>query len=406
VATTPFYAYGKRGYLAVVKETTAGTAVKPTNYGYFDAESIVTGYESDVLGPAANTRSKNYFMVPGKNAAPAGQLSMQMQPAILGHFLSGCFGSPSTSGPTDTAAYTHTFASTASGSIPTYTLDIGNTDSTYVKRYVGCQFGNYKPYIKGNVWMTDFSVMARYSFTKAKVATTASSGTTLVLDSNHGLTTSDTIYVSFKDSTNQAEYTIAAVNTNGTTLTLGSAITGVTHTAGDLVVIKKSTPSYSSASPYMQWMGGTTTSIGTTVSGASAVQRLEDFTIDFNQDLEARYAPNGTGDFSRFPATILVKGYGATMTTKFYHQDLTYLSYLRDRQDIAFVVTTSGNLISGAATTKDSVTHKIAAARINPYDVNLGSDGIIEEAITAVCATSTSDGYDVQVVLVNGTSAY
>src|SRR5947209_4378952 len=121
MALSPFYAYGKRGYLGIAKETTAGSAIKPSVYGYFDTEGIVTGYESEVLDPAANIRTKNYQMVPGKNAAPAGPLSMQMQPNLLGYFLSGCFGSPSTTGPADTAAYTHTFASGASGNIPTFT---------------------------------------------------------------------------------------------------------------------------------------------------------------------------------------------------------------------------------------------------------------------------------------------
>lgn len=405
----PFYAYGKRGYGAIIRETTAGTAVKPTKYFYFESEKIASPWEVEYISPVASTRNKTALAVPGKNAAPTGQITMQVQADVIGQFLAGAFGytaATNTSGPTDTTAYTHTFSSAASGTIPTYTVDIANVDALYVKRYYGCRFGKLKFYRPANVWMMDVELMARGMFQMAKIATTVSSGTTIVLDSNVGLTVGDAITASFgTTSTTSEALTVATVNVDGVTITVSETI-AKTHTAGEFVTIAKSAPSYPTSTTVFQWMGGTTTKIGATIGAASAVQRLYDFSVDVAQDLVPAYAPNGTSEASRFPYDVLVAGYGSTMTTRFHHQDLTYLGYLRDRTPVAFDVIATGSTVAGAATTKDTFEIMVSKFQLAPHDVALGPDGIIEEAITGTCLPDSSAGYDVQIKLINAIANY
>ena len=398
---TSTYSFGKRTYGAIIKEATAGTPLKPTNYFYYESAGLMTPFRSEIISPAANTRNMNYFTASGVNDAPTGPISMQLQATSLGHFLSGAFGTPVTTGAVD-SLYTHTFTSSASSSIPSYTIDIGNGDNTSVFRYVGCRFGSIRFSQKQNVWFVDVTPMARYSFTTATITSNISpTDVTMELDSNKGLTTSDSLLLGY-GTANEETVTIASVNVNGTTVGISAAASA--HNAGDIVVIKSSTPSYVTSTNLFTYVGGTTTGVGTTLAGVSAQALLEDFTLDLNLALEPRFAPNGTTDFSKYPVEIAVKGYTATASTKFYHKSFTYLEYLRKRTDIAFDVATTGNLVG--ATSRDTVQLQIPKFRIDPYGLQTGSDAILEETINGNCTYSASDGFDVKIILKNATASY
>jgi len=396
------FGYSQRGYGAIIKENTAGTAIKPTNYFKFDTESIVTGYESEVLSPVANTRSLNYQMVAGKNAAPTGTISMPVQMPSIGHFLSGAFGSPTTTGPTD-SLYTHAFVSSAAGSIPTYTVDIGYTDQLWVNRYVGARFGGLKfTPNQHNAWYFDATLMARYSFTSAKLAAgTTAGGTALTLDSNYGLTTSDSLILG-AGTAGEETVTISAVNVNGIGVTC--SITANNHSASDLVLLKTSTPSYSTATDAFQWMGGTTTQIGTTLGGVATAAIFKDFSLDVSQGLEPIYAPNGTTDFSRFPIEIVVMGYGSTASMRTHFTSRQYDQYIKDRQDIAVNISSTGSLVG--VTSVDTFQLQIPKLRIDPSGVNLGGNKTLEQTLAGKCANSVSDGFDIKAIIKNATASY
>lgn len=398
---TSTYSYGKRAYGAIIKEAVAGTPLKPTNYFYFENAGLMTGFRSEIVSPAANTRNLNYFTASGVNDAPTGPITMQLQAASLPFFLTGSFGAPTTSGPVD-ALYTHYWTSSASSSIPTYTLDLGDVDGGYAFRYVGCRFGNIRFSQKNNVWYVDVTPMARYSFTTAELtANVLALAVSIELDSNYGLTTSDSLVLGY-GTANEETVTIASVNVNGTTVGISAAAN--THSSGDICVIKNSSPSYSTATNLFSWIGGTTTGIGTTLAGVATQALLEDFTLDLGLALEPRFAPNGTTDYSKYPVEIAVKGYAAKATTKFYHRGFSYLEYLRKRTDIAFDITTTGNLVGTAS--RDTVELQIPKFRIDPYGIAPGGDNILEEGLTGNCTYSATSGFDVKIFVKNATASY
>lgn len=401
MAATNTYSFGKRGYGAIIKETTSGTAVKPTNYFYFENAGMVTGFKSEIISPAANTRNMNYFTASGVNDAPTGPITMQLQATSVGYFLTGAFGSPATGVVAD-SLYTHTFTSSASSTIPTFTLDLGDVDGGYAFRYVGCRFGNIKFYQRNNVWYMDATPMARYSFTTAELtASSLAAAVTLVLDSNKGLTTTDTVVVGY-GTANEEALAVSAVDAGGTNITVAAAAN--THAAGDIVVIKNATPTYSTATNTFAWMGGTTTGVGITLAGVTTQALLEDFSLDLGLALEPRFAPNGTTDFSKYPTEIAMKGYTANMTTKFHHRSFTYLEYLRKRQSVSFDITTTGNLVG--TTSVDTVEFQIPSMRMNPYGIAPGGDNILEETLSGPCTFNATSGFDVKILVKNATATY
>ena len=395
------FAVAIRGYGTIAKETTPGTPVKPTAAFYYETADVMTGYESENVPVAANSRSLNLLIAKGKNAAPTGTISMPVQMPSIGHFLSGSFGLPASTGPTD-LLYSHAFTSGAAGTIPTYTLDIQNGDTGYVERYVSCRFGGVKFSQKYNIWWAELTVMARYSFISAKLtANTLALATAFPIDSNHGLTTSDTVIVGL-GTANEESLTVTTVNTNGTDLVLSAATKA--HTADDLIVIKAYSPSYSTASNTFEWQGGTTTSLGTTLAGVAQVATLQEFGLDISQGLEPIYAPNGTGDFGRFPTEIAVKGYGSTASTKVIHSGQQFSQWIKDRQDLAFAITSVGNLVG--TTSRDTFQVQVPSMRINPRGLTQGGDTILNETLAGSCEYNATSGFDVKVIIKNATASY
>ena len=395
------FAVAIRGYGTISKETTPGTPVKPTGAFYYETADLMTGYESENVPVAANSRSLNLLISKGKNAAPTGTISMPVQMPSIGYFLAGAFGAPATTGPTD-LLYTHAFTSGAAGTIPTYTIDIQNGDTGYVERYVGARFGGVKFSQKYNIWWADFTATARYSFISSKLtAATTAGDVTLPLDSNHGLTTTDTVIVGL-GTANEESLAVSAVDAGGFNVTV--AATAKNHAKDDLVVIKAYSPSYSTASNTMEWHGGTTTSMGTTLAGVAQVATLQEFGLDIAQGLEPIYAPNGTGDFGRFPVEIAVKGYGSTASTKVLHNGQQFSQWIKDRQDIAFDITSVGNLVGTSS--RDTFQIQVPSVRINPRGLTQGGDTIINETIAGSCEYNATSGFDVKVIIKNATATY
>lgn len=395
-------AFGLNSYLAIKKETTEATAVKPDVYVEALDVEIKPGYMHQVVSPVVATLEKNWRSVIDKNDAPRVTLKLAAEAKTLGYFLAATYGAPATTGPTDTSAYTHVF--TPSTTVRTYTLDSASVDLAYARRVYGLRGGSIKISHDGPMAVADIELVGRGMFDVGRVTTTASSGTTLVINSTAGLTTSDTITVSFGDATNTGDYTIASVD-SGIQLTLGATISGKTHTANDRVVIKKSTPSYSLGS-FFNWPGAATFSIGTAI-GSVAAADAEDFTFDFMRDIDTRHAITGTAETDRDPVANLSNGVAASTSYKWYHTDPKWVDYLRARSQLAASMSYTGLSLAGAASVYDSLLIQMANLRQDTDSLpKFAGDGTIEEEIAATCLYDSSAGYASKVTLVNAVSAY
>ena len=396
-----FYASGKRGHGFIGKETVSGTAVIPSHSFYLETEGVTSPFENETVPVAADSRAEEYFVVPGKNAAPSGPITMPIQADTFGYFLTGMFGLPVTSGPSD-SAYAHAWTSNNSGNIPTYTVDLGNGDAKYARRYVGAHFGGLTANQKSNVHYAQLQLMARYSFVTATLAANLSVGaTTANLDTNYGLVVGDVFKLGF-GTANEEAVTLTSVNANG--IGIGFAAIATSKTAGDYCVLASRTPSYSTATPQFPWIGGTTTSIGATLGTVASVARFNEFTLNFNQKLEPEHAPGGTTDFSRYPVDILVSSYSASASWSWLHKDVVYLDAMRQRTRLALDITATGNLIG--ATSRDTLRYQIPKLVLDPSGAPLGGADIVREQHSGRAQYSQTDSFDVKVLMTNAVASY
>lgn len=92
----PSSSYSRLGYGSLIVETTENTPIKPTNFFGYSGFDVVTKWGAKHSSQIFGTR--DIFINPIKDAvdAPAGKLSIQIEPKMVGHFLKGCFGTPNT----------------------------------------------------------------------------------------------------------------------------------------------------------------------------------------------------------------------------------------------------------------------------------------------------------------------
>lgn len=396
-----FYASGKRGYGAIKREAVAGSPERPTTFFYFETEDVISPFENENVPVAADSRAENYFIAPGKNAAPAGSITMPIQPDTFGNFLAGMFGTPVTVGPVD-GAYTHEFTSNNAGSIPTFTVELGNGDAKYARRYVGCRFGGLQLSQKANQQYAQLQLMCRYSFVTARLQGALIVGaTTATLDTNHGLVVGDFLKLGF-GTANEEQVTLTSVDADGQTI--GFAATANAHDLRDVCVLASRTPAYSTATPHISWIGGTTTKIGDDLASAVAVARFNEFSLNFNQKLEPDYAPNGDSDFSRYPVDIMVSSYDASVAWSWVHRDVEYLDAMRERKRLALDITSTGALIG--ATSRDTLRIEAPKLVLDPAGAPLGGPDIVRERHSGRLQHSAEDGFDVRLTLVNAVATH
>jgi len=81
-----FAPYANHGYLALIKESTAGTAVIPTTFVGLLSESIVPSFAIKSIQTIAGDRERNIRSVPDKIEI-AGDVEFFVESKAIGHFL-------------------------------------------------------------------------------------------------------------------------------------------------------------------------------------------------------------------------------------------------------------------------------------------------------------------------------
>jgi hypothetical protein len=396
-------AYARQGYLALKKETTAGTAVYPNVFVELLSETITSPKPLIASSPVYGSTVKNLRPNRGMFDAPTGEITIEVEPNTLGYILTGVMGPPSTTGPTDTTAYTHVFTQPyTTAAHPTFTVDICMGSDDFVRRYMGCKFSNLKFEIQDNVWTATFTVTAMSAFESTRVKTTVSSGTTLALYQTSGLTTSDTIIVSPQHA-NRVERTVASVDSE-LQVTVGSAFAEA-HTADtDEITIKKQSPSFTQLRK-LTWVGDSTYKVASAI-GSVALRDAETFTATINREVEARHAANGINEIDRYPTAILDKGVEASATVGYYWTDEQQMDQHTFGSQQAIEVEATGDL-AGAASTYSSLKLQLPDVRnMKSPTPNLSADDLLQEDLELTAFYDTSAAYLVKVTVINKVASY
>lgn len=380
--------YSKLGYIAVIKETTAGTAIKPTTYCELLSEDMLVDWAFTAANTIAGNRSMNLRPIKNKVSPVSGSVTFLVEPTTIGHWLTGFFGAATDTTLQASTSFQHDF--TPQTTLKSYTIDVQAAGDAWVTRYFGARISELSFSIQDNKLQCAAGLMAQKAFTNARVTVAIGSGTTLTVDQTSGLTTADTIkvYSNTAPSTLLATLTISAV-VSETVLTVSTI--GASIAVDDIVVIASSTPTYSLSNELI-WSGGAQAYFGTgtnPVDNTTASTNTETFELTLTNDLEARWAATGNDVIDRFPSNILVKGITAGGKFSHFHLNAEQLDQLRQQETIGVRFDFLGSVITANSAAAASGT--------------IESDGA--GTVTVTADATGEAGNDWNITVVQGTGA-
>lgn len=298
-----FSPYANFGYLALKKESVAGTPVTPDTFVGILSESVVPNFNIVPVQTIAGERERNVRSVPGQIEI-SGDVEFYVEPKAIGHFLRALFGAPTSQTLVAATSFRHVFE--VSNTPKTYTVDIQPADAPWVHRFFGVQISKISFAQQNNIIKCTASLMPRKAFVNSRVLTAVAAGTTLDLDQTSGLVAGDSILIIQKEDgyTTVQERIIDSI-TDDTSLEVTVAFNAQVD-VDDIVVIKRQTTDYDQDLEFA-WLGGTEIATGDDVDNTTA-EDFENFNVDFMNETEQRWF-GGKEETARYPGDVLTKGY-------------------------------------------------------------------------------------------------
>lgn len=378
--------YSKNGYLAIAKETTAGTAVIPTVYLELLSEDIVVNYNRANVAPIAGKIDMNVQSVKS-TVEIAGSITATVDPKNIGYLLQNFFGTVTTTTIDATAGvYEHVF--TPQALQKTYTFDIRPAGDSYVQRYAGIKVSSLEISQADNKMQIVLNIIGQNPFTQARATVATVSATQVHIDQTKALVAADVVErrKSADPSTVNATAAITTVD-SATQLTLATAMT---LSVDDIVTIRKATPSYVT-SETLVWIGGSDFGDGDDINNAETCNDTEDASWKFNRDVEARHAACGVNMEDRFPYKLFEKGMSVEGSFQHVYTQPKFLDQMRAGEKRALRCRIKG---------KEIDTNSAIAA-----DVVIGTAaGTSSVRSTASVASETSNNLNIVVVNNNSDS--
>ena len=391
---------GSKSYLAMKPETIAGTAVKPTVFCPLVSESIKT-----VLGLAPDRRMKGLDWKSDDLLAGdrkhEGDIVIFADGDNLGHLLNMTYLKGTTTG--SATGYTHPFTV---GSPDSYTIEIQK--GPYAQRYFGVKADQLKVEFVDQKMQVTASIKSMGQFSVGALKE-ALSGlvTSLKLNSaydmkpNSGLAVGDVLVV-IGDNGVGVEATITTVNADGETVGF-SAIT-VTGAIGNRVYLKAQTPSYTGiVAPF--FLGDTLIGVGadnaTALSNAGAkatATGMYNFAFTLKNNLLDAPASGSKDPFQLLPQTR-----EAEITTRRLFEDETqHKAWLNSIKQAITMISTGEEISAGG--THESLTVKFHKVKLTNNEEPLELDALIFDAQTFEVLYDSTDGYAIEISLVNKTA--
>jgi len=389
--------------MSIVPETTAGVAITPTTYLRILSESIETNFASVAVQEIAGSRERNIRTVAGK-VEVGGDVVFFAEPKVIGHFLRGLFGAPTTQTLVASTSFRHVFEVTDTPR--TYTIDLKPADAPWVHRYYGVQITGIKVEQDDNRIKCTVTLAPRKAFTVARVTTAIGSGTALAVDQNSGLTTADTILVLDKADgyTTKATLTLSAIGADGISLTTSSI--GASLAVGDLVVIKKNTATYNQDS-VLTWLGGSAVFTGADIDN-TAEQNTENFELEYMNEVDARWFA-GLEESARYPGDVITKGFSSKGKIDKFYDSESNLDKLRKNTKVGHRILMQGEtaLSANAAVAAYSTWGTTNGFRVTAATAGKAGNDISVTVIVNTTDTlaATASGNNITIALANATAA-
>lgn len=391
------------GYLAVKKETTRATTVKPTNFVRFKEGQISYNQELIENNPIQNTRWNAISPVAGK-VSTDGSFSLDGDVRDIGYFLMAGLGTyaPST---LTTGVYKHTF--NTANKLPSLSVEHLQGDSTGTDNIVYRSFGVMvdKFELSGSDGIIGFKadVKAHGVFHKSNLRATAAIGSPSTIDvlSTEGLVVGDLITVAETSGTLSSENTTVVAVTDGDTLTANLSAQKLITNAPK-VELRAQTPSFSNSPEVFSFLHASF-QFGTNLTTAAAAveENVENWTFTYMNNLEERY-----GSLRATPSVIAEKGASATLKySKFFTTRTDRDRYL-DLTRNAAIVTLALTKNVGSSAYPFSLVIKLSDCRFNSYKMDTGADDVYVAEMEASVFYDQTDGKAVQIELTNDIADY
>lgn len=384
------------GYMAIGKETTRGTAVRPSVIVPLYEESLLTSLNLDMDAPIIGNRFARYNQFKGQRDHK-GVLKVLAEPKTLPHFLNMILdkGTTTVSG----SVYTHPYT-LGNQSEASYTIEIVKGDITY--RFAGVEISRIVPVFEANTLKLNLSVTALSQFSIAPI--TSGSGTAVVLATdyddlpNKGIVAGDTlVFVKVTGGTSDTyeEKTVSAVNANGTGVTV-SSLTG-TYTTGDYCYIKRQTLSPTLGEP-LKWSGtdfcfGDTAAAALTAT-ATKVEQGSTFEIVNNFENESGAKRSGSLD----PVALVRREADVTLKVKKTFEDYKDFERFISLRKRALVIRMYGTVISGSDKNELRITVNNIKAKDVPNPLRTGEIIYLDQDYSAQYDTGDSQAFDVKMI--------
>jgi hypothetical protein len=413
-------AYTKKGYMAVIKETTAGTALKPTHFLRFPEGSIRAEQTIIKNTSIQNNRhnSLNYFR--GKINTDV-SLEFEYDYTDSVYWLYGVLGgltSADISSATDASVYSHTMiiADTA----PSFTLEqaFGSTDSATTDKQeyqVDRLFGAYVDSVEISATdettkiKVDFKSLGFFDQADLLEDTAAGSSVAIKLDSIGGLVAADTVRV--YDETPQSEAdAIDSLSTANGTITIATLGNSYTIANKARVTLEPQTPTYGTFRPCMfhHWSFKTGADL-TAADAASAINRF-DWALSIMNNGETMYGTNVlAGYHGRGPSLYAKKGFDATLKMKKYFVTKDDQNLFLKSLGKAIILEAKNDQIVSATDTNAvhyGLKFEISEAIITKLDYSKGSDDVLMVELECDCKYNASDARAIRAIAYNAEASY
>ena len=311
------------GYVAIKKETTAGTAVTPNVYVPYYKQSMTTAFNIVEDEPIVGSKWARYQNLRG-HRTHTGSITIMAEANSIGYFMDMLCTKTATSG---SNPYTHTFKDSTSTQPNSYTMDI--SFGSQVVRFIGVQASKVTFGFEGDLMTATFDLSALKALYGREILTISTTTINLTNDtytasSSDGFVASDLISVVDDAGVTASLSTTVASITDGDTIVAGAS--AAAFAAGDMVVLRPATPSYTLLEPFL-WNRTQFKFGATAAAAASATQTRLDAGTEFSimHEFEDAGGTNRSGDFD--PASLPRTTYDVNFKIKKFFDDVTDVKY-------------------------------------------------------------------------------
>ena len=398
------------GYLAVKRETTVATAVKPTHFVRFKDGDIIPNQEIIANNPIQNQRWNAINAVAGKITAEwTFNVDLDFNECV--HFLAPALWNQSSadiSSGSDNSVFKHTL--NTADTLPSLSLEQGkwnlsdttnNLQNYQVDRAFGAMIDTVT--LSGSDWLINMAVAmkAQWVFQKSNLISNATAGSNvdLSLQTVEWLTTDDNVNIF--DTTPQNETDpIVSIDTVAKTIEIATLWASYTVANKAKVELVPQTPSYGTAAKVASFINVSFQLWDDLTAAASAPQEnIENWEIAYENQLEERF-----GSLRASPSVIAPKGAKMTLKyTKYFENVIDRDRYLNLTKQAVILTITNDEIVSATDTNdaKYTVKYLISDVRMTSYEMPTGTDDLYAASVEAEAFYDVSDGKAVQIEVTN-----